>query len=40
MQAAATTCAFVLVLVLHRAGRLPLLLRRLLELLLLWRRQQ
>jgi hypothetical protein len=38
MQAAATTCAFVLVL--HRAGRLPLLLRRLLEFLLLWRRQQ
>ena len=40
LQAAAAACALVLLLVLHRTGRLPLRLRRLLTVLLFWLRRQ
>ena len=38
LQAAVIACVFVLFVVLHRAGRLPARLRRLLAAFLLWRR--
>jgi hypothetical protein len=40
LQAASAACMFVLLLLLHRAGRLPLRLQRLLAALLLWLRRR
>ncbi len=40
LQAAAVTCALVLLLALHRTGRMPLRLRRLLTVLLFWLRRR
>jgi hypothetical protein len=40
LQAASAACIFVLLLLLHRAGRLPLRLQRLLAALLLWLRRR
>jgi hypothetical protein len=40
LQAASAVCMFVLLLLLHRAGRLPLRLQRLLAALLLWLRRR
>jgi hypothetical protein len=40
LQTASAACMFVLLLLLHRAGRLPLRMQRLLAALLLWLRRR